>query len=446
MTTTHAPLVPGVPLLGSLPALRRDPLGLFVRAMQAYGDVVRLQMGHQTIHLVTHPDGVRHVLQDQNKHYNKDTRGYAIMRTALGQGLLTSDGGFWLRQRRIAQPAFHKRRLQSFAAQMVQAADAMLDRWRLGQPLDVASELMGLTLRVVVQTLFGADETPPVAQVAHALEVTLRTLNARTMGLWVPDRWPTPQNLRLRAALQTLDAVVMGYIQARRADPALSERADLLSMLVQARDEDTGEQMDDTQLRDEALTLFLAGHETTASALSWTLALLSQHPAVARRLRAEVVDALGDAPPTFEDLARLPYTGQVLDEAMRLYPPAWTLARRAQRPDTIGGFHIPDQAYVIICPYATHRHPAIWDNPEGFDPDRFAPDAAAARPRFAYFPFGGGPRLCIGQSFALMEAKLILARVTQRVALSLVPGYLPTPEPLITLRVRDGLWMTPTRP
>jgi cytochrome P450 len=424
--------------------LRRDPLGLFVRAMQGYGDVVKMRMGHQTIHLVTHPDGVRHVMHDHNKRYNKDTRGYAIMRTVLGQGLLTSDGAFWLRQRRIAQPAFHKRHLQTFTAQMVQATDAMLDRWRFGHPLDASAEVMALTLRIVVQTLFGTADTPNVPDVAHALEVTLRTLNERTMGLWIDDRLPTPQNLRLRAAVRTLDAIVMGYIQARRADPNLPQRADLLSTLLQAKDEDTGEQMTDKQLRDEALTLFLAGHETTASALSWTLALLSQHPDVERRVRAEVRAALGDAPPTFEDLPRLTYTGQVIDEAMRLYPPAWTLARRALEEDTIQGVHIPKRAYVLLCPYATHRHPAAWANPEGFDPDRFAPEAAAQRPRFAYFPFGGGPRLCIGQAFALMEAKLILARIIQRASLALVPGYPVVPEPLITLRVRDGLWMTPT--
>jgi cytochrome P450 len=442
--TTQAPGPQGLPLLGSLLDLRRDPLSLFTRVMQDYGGVVQMRMGPQRIHLVTAPDGVRHILQDNNKNYTKNTRGYDIMRTVLGQGLLTSDGSFWLRQRRIAQPAFHKRHLHTFSALMVQAADAMLDRWQPDKPLDVSAELMALTLRVVVQTLFGTDQEPPVADVSHALEVVLRTLNRRTVGLWIPDRWPNPENLKLRAAVRTLDAVVLGYIHAHRADPHLADRPDLLSMLLRAKDEDTGESMTDAQLRDEALTLFLAGHETTASNLSWTLALLSQHPDVARRLYDEVFAVLGDAPPTVEDLPKLTYTSQVIDESLRLYPPAWILARRAIADDTIDGIHIPASAYVLISPYASHRNPSIWPNPEGFDPDRFAPGADKLRPRFSYFPFSGGPRICIGQSFALLEAKLILARIVQRFALHLIPGYPISPEPLITLRVRNGLWMTPS--
>lgn len=440
----------GWPILGSLPELRRDPISFFGRALREHGDIAQMQMGHVRVHLVMHPDLVRHVLQDNNKNYDKSTRGYKIMRGALGQGLLTSEGDFWLRQRRIAQPAFHKRRINAFATQILSATDAMLDRWQSQhnqhnkKALDISSELMALTLRVVTSTLFGADSDPPVEQVAAALETTLRILNKRTQSVFLPENVPTPQNIKFRNALRVIDDIVNNYIRARRANA--SERDDLLSLLIQARDEDTGESMTDSQLRDEAFTLFVAGHETTASALSWTFYLLSKHPDIARRLHAEVDSVLAGAPPTADNLTKLPYTAQVFDEAMRLYPPAWMIARRAINADTLGPYHIPADAYLLISPYITHRHPDFWENPEGFDPDRFAtkPDSSKSdRPRFAYFPFGGGPRLCIGQAFALMEGRLILARIAQRFRLDLLPCSTVTPEPLITLRVRHGLWMTP---
>lgn len=447
-----APLPPGPrgePLLGSLRALRRNPLTFFPAQVREYGDVVRLRVGPIHVTLVAHPDHVRHVLQDNARNYNKQTRGFAVVRELLGQGLLTSEGDFWLRQRRLAQPAFHRQRLAGFASTMVKATEdlvtALEGRIASGQPFDVAEDLTHLTLRIAGLTLFGTDLGGESRAVGDALGRVQTFANERlTQLIPLPRALPFPSHRRFEKDAATLDRVVRSIIERRHREGG--EHHDLLQMLMDARDEDTGERMSDTQLRDEVLTLLLAGHETTASTLAWTVMLLSQHPEVRQQLEAELAQVLAGRAPTVEDLPRLALTRRVVDESLRLYPPAWIFSRAAIQDDVVGGYRIPKGGYVLIVPWVLHRHPKLWRNPEVFDPDRFLPEHERERPRFTFFPFGGGPRQCIGNQFALMELVLVLATLLQRVRLDLAPGHPLAPAPAITLRPRPGVWVTASRP
>jgi cytochrome P450 len=434
-----APGPAGLPVLGSLRPFQKDPLGFLLALQRDYGDVARFRMGPRLAHLVSRPEWVRHVLATNQENYGKSVL-YRRLEPTLGKGLLTSDGAFWRRQRRLAEPAFHLEQVGGFAATMVEATAAMLARWETyaasGQPFDVVPELSRLAMTIATRTLFGADVDAESSGVTRALTVVMRHAIGQILALWpVPDSWPTPGNLRARRALRVLDAVVYEMIAARRA--AGEPSTDLLSMLVYARDPETGETMNDRQLRDEVMTLFLAGHETTADALAWTVYLLGQHPAAARRLEAEVDAVLDGRPPTLADVPRLSYTLMVFQEAMRLYPPGWVISRTPRQDDTIGGYHIPAGSTVIVSQYVLHRHPDYWDRPARFDPERFAD-----RGKPAYFPFAAGPRVCIGNNFALLEARLALAMVAQRYRLSLVPGQRVDPEPLVTLRPHPGVWVT----
>jgi cytochrome P450 len=439
-STRAAPGPRGHLLLGSLPDAQRDPIQLFMSAFRDYGDVVRFRFGPMVAHLVSSPAGVNHVLAENNKNYGKQTRGYKNLRYVLGNGLLTSEGELWKRQRRIAQPAFHRQRIGSFAQAMVRASEdaaAGLEA-RRGQVVDVAAEMVRLTLRIVGETLLGHDPSDAADQVGSALAFLLHTANLRTSRILdLPPFLPTAKNMRFRRALATLDGVVLGMIAERRKNPG--DRGDLLSMLMEARDAETGEAMDDRQLRDEAMTIFLAGHETTANALTWSRLHVSRYPAALRELRAELAQVLGGRSPTLEDLPRLRFTRMVLEESLRLYPPAWIIGRSATEADEIGGYLIPARSIVFVSPYVVHRHPRLWEDPEGFDPQRFS--AEKTLPKGAYFPFGGGPRLCIGNTFAMMEAQLVLATLLQRVRLELEPGHPVALEPSITLRPRHGMRM-----
>lgn len=445
---TALPLPPGpgtLSRLSNLAAFRRDVLGLLPSLAAKYGDVVRVPLGPRDFYFLFHPEPIRHVLQDNARHYTKQTPGFNVMRELLGQGLLTSEGDFWLRQRRLAQPAFHKQRIAGFGRLMVDAARELADEWTphlgSGQPVDVAGGMMRLTLRIAGEALFSADVTREADGIREALDVVQHYANHRITHPFHPPRWvPTPLNRRATRARDLLDGVVLGIIERRRREGGTRE--DLLSLLMEARDADTGEAMSDAQLRDEVMTLLLAGHETTATALSWTWTLLARHPEARRALEAELAEVLGGREPTVEDVPRLTFTRRVLDESMRLYPPAWLVSRQAAAEDAVGGYRIPAGAVVVVSPWVTHRHPVLWENPEAFEPERFRPERAAALPRFGYFPFGGGPRQCIGNGFALLELTLVLATLAQRLRLELVPGRLPAPEPTITLRPRGGLWMT----
>ncbi len=441
-----APSPPQLPVLGHLHVFGHGPARLqnVLALRQRYGDVVRLRLGGIHAHLIANPDLVQEVLHTRNREFDKHTRGTYKLRLVLGLGLLTSEGSFRLRQRRISQPAFHRKKIVSFAERMVNAAQEMCGEWREGEALDVHEAMMRVTLRVVSETLLGTDVTNEAATVGTALDVVIADINRRVNQLFdVMPPIPTRRNRRFMNAMGALDDIVLGIIGERRG--ARTKQDDLLQMLMDTRDVDTGESMNDAQLRDEVMTIFLAGHETTANALSWSLYLMSKTPEVARKLRAEVQRVLGDRPATCEDLPALQTTRQIVEETLRLYPPAWMIARAPVEDTELGGYFLPKRSLLLVSPWVVHRHPNYWSDPEGFDPDRFSPKARATHHRFQYFPFGGGPRICIGSNFALMEAQLILATLAQRWHLEFVPGRRVVAEPLITLRPRGGLWMTPRR-
>ena len=433
----------GYRLLASARRVQRDPLQFLTELTRTYGDIAFVRFLVWPVYVVNHPDFIKQVLQEHHRSYNKDNFDYRFLRPLLGEGLLTNDGASWLHQRRLIQPTFHRQRLVAFGSLMTEATLAMLERWERcaerGEVLDVAAEMMRLTLRIIGQALFSLDLSAAATTVGQAL----RSANDYLCAPFPPLFVPTPRNRRLQAALRRLDALVYDLITARRQSQ--QDTPDLLSVLLAVRDEETGEGMSDRQIRDEVITLLLAGHETTAVALSWTWYLLAQHQECEQRLHAEVDAVLGGRLPTVEDLPNLPYCHMVLEEALRLYPPAWSFSRNALADDELGGYHISAGSTVLLCPYTTHRHPAFWEQPEVFDPLRFTPERVAARPHYAYFPFGGGPRLCIGSAFAMMEAQLILATVAQRYRLCLGTDVRVEPEPLITLRPRGGLPMTLAR-
>ncbi|WP_257458377.1 cytochrome P450 [Archangium lipolyticum] len=432
---------------GSIQERRREPLQLFTRAHQEHGDFVRLRMG-PTIHLLSlaSPELIKHVLVDHADRYNKPPSFLRDVRDLLGNGLFSSEGDFWKRQRRLMQPSFHKERLATLAEGMVDVTGQMLARWRshsTSAPLDIFSEMMRLTLAVVGRALFSTDVSGTAERVGQAMAVALEEVNYRglSFGLRPPDFIPTARNRAWRRVLSTLDAIVFDIIARRREGQTHGD--DLLATLMATQDADTGERMTDQQLRDETMTLFLAGHETTATALAWMWHLLSQHPDVEARARAEVDTVLGDRLPTADDLPHLRYLTQIFEETLRLYPPAWLFARQPVKEDVLAGVHIPASPRVIVTlnAYVLQRNPKLWPDPERFDPDRFSPEHAADRPRFSLLPFGGGQRLCIGNAFALMEATLITATVLQRFQLRALPGRPVEPEPLITLRPKGGLPM-----
>jgi cytochrome P450 len=428
-------------VFGTLRAFREDPLRFLIDMSRAYGPVAHFQLGRVDARLVTRPSGVRRILQDNNENYGRQTRAHAALRATLGNGLITSDGDFWRRQRRIAQPAFHKQRIASFAAVMTSAAEELVGRWQplaaRGESLDIFPELLRLTLQILGRSLFSLELGGASAAVGEGLDVVLHhTMETLHSIFPVPEVIPTPANRRFKAALRALDAVVLDLIQQRRQSTGQN---DLLSMLVDMRDAETGEGMTDRQLRDEVMTLMLAGHETTSVALAWTFTFLSRYPGVRRTLEDELKAVLGGRAAGFEDLPRLRYTRMVLEETMRLLPPAWVVTRSAIADDEVDGYLVPAGSRLLVSPYVTHRDPALWPNPEGFDPLRFE---ASEQPRYAYFPFGGGPHLCIGAGFAMMEAQIVLATVAQHLRLDLVPGHPVEVEPLVTLRPRHGIRMT----
>lgn len=437
----EAPQVPGHWLWGNAPAMRAGGPD-FIESLLRYGSVVRFRVALFRAYVVLAPDGVRHILQENYRNYDKQVADYRMLGRILGRGLLTNDGESWLRQRRLAQPAFHRQRLAALGTLMADTTSAMLDRWErlpADQPVDIAEEMMRLTLRIVGQALFSTDTEGDARIVGSAFSTVNRLLSAHFRQPFPPLDVPTRKHRALWAAVHELDAVVYRILAERRRDPG--QHDDLLSMLMAARDAETGEGMNDRQLRDEVLTILLAGHETTANALSWLWYLLAVHPTAENHLHEELAKVLGGAAPTVAHLDHLPYTRQVIDETLRLYPPAWGFTRRAIDEDAVAGYRIPRHAMVLVSTYATHRDPTYWPDPSRFDPERFTPERVAQRPRFAYFPFGGGPRQCIGNAFALMEAQIVVAMIAQRFQPRLIPGWEARPQGLITLRPRGGMPM-----
>ena len=436
--------LPGArPLIGVLPQLQANPLEVMERATLQYGPLTHLALPTLEGFVLGHPNLVQHVLVTNVKNYVKTTRGYDMLRMVLGNGLVTSDGAFWKRQRRIAQPAFHRERLTGFGQVMTKAASEMVDGWKMNEPFDFAAEMMRCTLRIVGETLLSADVTKQADHVGHALTVVLEHLIHRTLHpLSMPEWLPTPTNLRFKRSLEELDRVVLGLIAERRKGGGPTN--DLLAMLMESRDPETGEGMTDEQLRDEVMTIFLAGHETTANNLAWTMALLGRAPDVERKMVAEAKTVLDGALPGMEHVHRLPYAMNVIKESLRLYPPVWSLGRHVVEDDLVDGYLLPKDALVFISPWAIHRLPEFWSDPLAFDPDRWLTEDPR-RAHGSYIPFSMGQRKCIGDTFATVEAQLILTTVMQRVHLSLVPGQTFEPEPVITLRPRGGVHVVATK-
>lgn len=427
--------------LFDLLAFRRDPLKFLTRIAREHGDIVHFRMGPQHVLMLNHPDLIKDALVTRADHFHK---GRALQRAKrlLGEGLLTSEGEHHRRQRRLAQPAFHRKRVESYGAVMVDYAALTASRWHDGETLDITHEMMRLTLSIVGKTLFDTEVESEADEVGVALTQILELFQM----LLLPyseylERLPLPANRRFLRARAKLDSVIYRIINERRASG--EDRGDLLSMLLLAQDEegDTGG-MTDEQLRDEVLTIFLAGHETTANALSWTWYLLSQNPEAEAKLHAELDAVLeGGRMPTVEDLPGLRYTEMVLAESMRLYPPAWVVGRLAIKDYAVGNYVAEEGTLILISQYVMHRDPRFFPDPLRFDPERFAPEAKEARPAYAYFPFGGGARRCIGEGFAWMEGTLLIAAIARRWRMRLIPNHGVVAHPRITLRPKHGIMM-----
>jgi cytochrome P450 len=421
----------------------RNPLEFFAGLQRTYGDVMSYRMGGEQIFFISDPHLIKDILVTHNRNFRKG-RGLERSKRLLGEGLLTSEGAVHLRQRRLMQPAFHRDRIAQYGRTMVEYADRMRNAWTDGATLDVAKEMNRLTLSIAGKTLFDLDVESQAAEVGAALTDVMASFWTAMLPLVdVLERLPIPQLRRAKAARKRLDAIVYGLIAERRASGL--DRGDLLSMLLLAQDEeDQNRGMSDRQVHDEAMTIFLAGHETTANALTWTWYLVSGAPDVEERLHVEVDRVLHGRLPTMADLPSLPLVERIVTEAMRLYPPAWILGRRAIDAYPIDRFVAPPRALFLMSQWVVHRDGRHYRDPARFDPDRWTPAFRAALPKFAYFPFGGGPRQCIGESFAWMELVLVVATIAQRWSLKLVPGHPVVPYPVVTLRTKYGMRMTAT--
>jgi cytochrome P450 len=427
---------PSPPILGLLPEFRKQPAEFLLKLFREYGDIAYFKMGGQHMYLLTRPDFIQDVLVNGHRNFMK-SRILQRAKVLLGEGLLTSEGEFHLRQRRLVQPAFYRERLISYADTMVASAKEAASRWRDGETRDIADEMMRVTLAIVGRTLFSKDVEHEASDIGQALTDVLGTFGTLTLpASHLIQMLPIPKFLRAKRAQRFLDKTIYDMIAERRASGL--DTGDLLSMLLMAVDEEGSGGMTDKQVRDEALTLFLAGHETTATALTWTWYLLSQNPEADARMRAEIQQVLGGRTATYDDLPKLRYTEMVVAESLRLYPPAWAVGRMVKTDTRVYNYEVKQGAICLMSPYVMHRHPRYWPDPERFDPERFTPEQKQARPKFAYFPFGGGPRVCIGERFAWMEGVLLLATFAQRWRLELVPGQTIETHPQITLRTRHG--------
>jgi cytochrome P450 len=429
-------------LWGCVRQFRGDQLAFLSQTWREHGDHARIRLFPGIyLDLLVHPDAVEHVLVRNHRNYRKPDFFNGPVGELTGDGLVTSEGETWRTQRKLVQPAFHRERLAGLGTLMVEAAETLVGRWeRLGpgHRLDVLPEMMGLSLRIAGTTLFGADISNNADELGRAFRIAFAHIRRRMDAPpWEPRWLPTRGNRRFARAKKLLDRVVRGMIDARRKEPG--GRNDVLSLLLAAQDEETGRGMSDRQLMDEVYTLLVAGHDTVGAALAWTWYLLGQHPRIQDDLHDEVRGTLGGRSPNAADLPALPLTRAVFEEALRLYPPALGQPREAIGADEVGGYPIRPKGWVMVCQYLTHRHPQFWHEPEGFDPSRFLPGPGEGRPKFAYFPFGGGPRSCVGNHFALMEATLVLATIAQRFRLELVPGQAIVPDTTFTLRPRPGV-------
>jgi cytochrome P450 len=436
------PEVPGLPLIGSLLDLRGGQVRFLRRVREEHGDIAMVRVGTFRLVVASRPEWVQHVLQGNARNYDKNTRGFNKLRMVLGNGLLTSEGAFWLRQRRMAQPAFSRTQLAALAVVMRDKVEDLANNWTQARAnqgpgsvvRSIDIDMMELALAVVGETLLGRSLGSEAIEISAALEEVLGYVRWRTTVPDAVEKLPLRRNREFIKANEALDGVVRGLIADRREET--TDAPDLLNRFMTAIDPETGAQMDDGQLRDEVMTMFLAGHETTANALTWTLHLLSLHPEIQQAVRDEVQEVADASDPT--ELRALGLTMRVLQESMRLYPPAWAVTRRSKAPDKLGEWDIEPDVFVIVSPYIVGRHPDVWPDPDRFDPDRFLPENTAERHRFAYFPFGGGPRLCIGRDFAINEALIALVILVGRFEFKPVDSEVEEVAK-ITLRPKGGL-------
>ena len=428
----------GNAITGVMRDFNRDQLNFIERCRDEYGDIVWMRFLYVPAIFLYHPDDVEYVLVTNSKNFIKamSLRSNFFQRL-VGNGLLTSQGEEWKRQRRLSQPAFHRERVASYGDTMVDYTNRLTSKWQEGETRDIHPDMMRLTLEIVVQCLFSADVSHDVDEVGATLKELVKPFASQATVKWIlNNRLPTPAHLRFHALARKIDNVVYRIIAERRATGR--DAGDLLSMLLAARDED-GSQMTDRQLRDEVMTLFLAGHETTALTLAWSWYLLGTHPEAEKKFQAELDEVLGDRAPTAADLPRLKFTEQIAKEAMRLYPPAYGLGREAIDDCEIGGYRVPAGMQVFMFQWATQRDPRFYDEPQSFRPERWTEDFIECLPKYAYFPFGGGPRACIGVSFAMMEIILCLATIGQKFRLELVADHPVSIFPAMSLRPKDGI-------
>lgn len=442
MSTTLVPKGPlGSFLLGVMPEFNQDSLAFIERLARDYGDVVRARFFYITSYFLYHPDHIEQVLTTDNRNFIKprSVRSPFFCRL-VGNGLLTSEGEFWRRQRRLAQPAFHRERINAYSAVMVAYAEQMIASWREGETRDTHQDMTHLTMQIVTRTLFNTDVTHDAQHISEALQVIVEPFSSQATLKWILDnRLPTRTHRRFHQAVRQIDDFIYRIINQRRASG--EDHGDLLSMLLQAQDED-GSQMSDQQLRDETMTLFLAGYETTSLALAWAWYLLAQHPEAEQKLWQEVDEVLGGRAPLMADMPRLRYTEMIAKETMRLYPPAYIVGREAVKECEIGGYHVRPGTQLFMPTWVVHRDARFFYSPAEFKPERWTPEFISELPRFAYFPFGGGPRGCIGNQFAMMEFILLLATIAQKFQLRLVPEHEVTLYPAMSLRPRHGIKVT----
>ncbi|WP_414548856.1 cytochrome P450 [Anabaena sp. CCY 0017] len=430
------PAPPVNSIVGHLLELGQDPLGFLTRCRD-YGDIVPLQFGLTPTCLVTHPQYVEQVLKNRQDFIK--SRGSRALKSLLGEGLLTAAGESWFWQRRLIQPVFHQKRINKYGEVMVEYTNRMLQTWHDGETHNIHADMMQLTLQIIMKCIFSTEVDEGEAKVvANALDVAMQWFESKRRQNFLVWEWfPRPENIRYRHAITQMDEAIYKLIQERRHSQEQTD--DLLTMLMEAKDEETGQQMDDKLLRDEVATLMLAGHETTANALSWAWMLLAQNPDVRQKLELELNQVLQGKLPTLADLGQLVYTQQIIKESMRLYPPVSIQGREAAVDTQIGDYEIPQGMTVMMSQWVMHRHPQYFENPEAFQPERWTQEFEKQLPKGVYIPFGDGPRICIGKGFAQMEAALLLATIAQRFQIDLVPDYPIVPQPSITLRPEHGL-------
>ena len=441
----HLPPGPkAIPLLGNILDFPKDPTGFMMKSTLEFGDTVYFWALHLKYIMVNHPEGIKHVLQENNKNYTKGI-GYKPLKLFLGNGLLTTDDPSWLKHRRLIQPHFNRESIANYADVVIESAIKMVNNWEkeseIASVINISQEMIYITSQIVGKTLLSSDVGNEDSNFWRSMDYALEYVNnrTRTNPFNLPSWFPLPDNYKYAKAIRILDSFIYGVIKKRRADSL--ERNDLLSALLTAKDEKTGLGINDRQLRDEILTFFVAGHETSANGLTWALYLLSKHPEVQEKLNNELKTVLDGRTPNFMDLHSLTYTMQVIQESLRLYPPVWIMGRQTIKEDSVRGHYIPPHTDIMISPYVLHRHPDYWKDPDVFDPDRFSPENVKNHIPYAYIPFGGGPRLCVGQNFALMEMVLVLAIIAQKYSVKLTGNQNVELGPYITLRPKEDLMM-----